>query len=58
MCPFLIGEASLEPPIPEAASALELLAAAAAAAATTTTEWRAPMEVDDGEDVGEFEVAP
>ena len=41
-------------PIPEAASALDLLAAAAAA--TTTTEQSAPMELEDREDVGEFKV--
>ena len=53
MCVHFLGEASLEPPIPEAASTLDLLAAAAA---TTTTEHSAPMEMEDREDVGEFKV--
>ena len=52
MCVYFLGEASLEKPIPEAASTLDLLAAAAA----TTTEHSAPMEMEDREDVGEFKV--
>ena len=53
-CVHFLGEASLKPPIPAAASALDLLAAAT----TTTTEQSAPMEMKEHEDVGEFKVTP
>ena len=48
------GPAAAGSPIPEAASALDLLAAAAV---TTTEQQSAPIEMEGHEDVGEFKVS-